>query len=145
MIKMLTIEQESEILQISHYSEIIIQILYMHKALSLIKLITFAYIIKNGKYDLYNSKNTKELTYRSISLLSGNYSDFINNIKPILKSINILVSNQRIELENSIVKLIHYKSVLNQMYEKESFIYKAINDSKRMSDRQFLKEVITNV
>ncbi|MEI3254734.1 MAG: hypothetical protein V8R83_05450 [Candidatus Gastranaerophilaceae bacterium] len=142
---MLTIEQESEILQISHYSEIIIQILYMHKALSLIKLITFAYIIKNGKYDLYNSKNTKELTYRSISLLSGNYSDFINNIKPILKSINILVSNQRIELENSIVKLIHYKSVLNQMYEKESFIYKAINDSKRMSDRQFLKEVITNV
>ena len=104
---MLTIEQESEILQISHYSEIIIQILYMHKALSLIKLITFAYIIKNGKYDLYNSKNTKELTYRSISLLSGNYSDFINNIKPILKSINILVSNQRIELENSIVKLIH--------------------------------------
>lgn len=142
---MLTIEQESEILQISHYSEIIIQILYMHKALSLIKLITFAYIIKNGEYDLYNSKNTKELTYRSISLLSGNYSDFINNIKPILKSINILVSNQRIELENSIVKLIHYKSVLNQMYEKESFIYKAINDSKRMSDRQFLKEVITNV
>lgn len=142
---MLTIEQESEILQISHYSEIIIQILYMHKALSLIKLITFAYIIKNGKYDLYNSKNTKELTYRSISLLSGNYSDFINNIKPILKSINILVSNQRIELENSIVKLIHYKSVLNQMYKKESFIYKAINDSKRMSDRQFLKEVITNV
>ena len=142
---MLTIEQESGILQISHYSEIIIQILYMHKALSLIKLITFAYIIKNGKYDLYNSKNTKELTYRSISLLSGNYSDFINNIKPILKSINILVSNQRIELENSIVKLIHYKSVLNQMYEKESFIYKAINDSKRMSDRQFLKEVITNV
>ena len=94
---------------------------------------------------MYNSKNTKELTYRSISLLSGNYSDFINNIKPILKSINILVSNQRIELENSIVKLIHYKSVLNQMYEKESFIYKAINDSKRMSDRQFLKEVITNV
>ena len=142
---MLTNEQESEILQISHYSEIIIQILYMHKALSLIKLITFAYIIKNGEYDLYNSKNTKELTYRSISLLSGNYSDFINNIKPILKSINILVSNQRIELENSIVKLIHYKSVLNQMYEKESFIYKAINDSKRMSDRQFLKEVITNV
>ena len=142
---MLTIEQESEILQISHYSEIIIQILYMHKALSLIKLITFAYIIKNGKYDLYNSKNTKELTYRIISLLSGNYSDFINNIKPILKSINILVSNQRIELENSIVKLIQYKSVLNQIYEKESFIYKAINDSKRMSDRQFLKEVITNV
>lgn len=142
---MLTIEQESEILQISHYSEIIIQILYMHKVLSLIKLITFAYIIKNGKYDLYNSKNSKELTYRCISLLSGNYSDFINNIKPILKSINILVSNQRIELENSIVKLIRYKSVLNQMYEKESFIYKAINDSKRMSDRQFLKEVITNV
>lgn len=142
---MLTIKQESEILQICHYSEIIIQILCMHKVLSLIKLITFAYIIKNGKYDLYNAKNSKELAYRSISLLSGNYNDFINNIKPILKSIDILVSNKRIKLENSIVKLIHYKSVLNQIYEKESFIYKAINDSKRMSDRQFLKEVITNV
>lgn len=142
---MLTIEQESEILQISHYSEIIIQILCMHKALSLIKLITFTYIIKNGKYNLYNAKNSKELAYRGISLLSGNYNDFIGNIKPILKSIDILVSNKRIELENSIVKLIHYKSVLNQIYEEESFIYKAINDSKRMSDRQFLKEVITNV
>lgn len=142
---MLTIEQESEILQISHYSEIIIQILYMHNVLSLIKLITFAYIIKNGRYDLYNSNNSRELAYRSISLLSGNYCDYLNNIKPILKSINILVSNKRIELKNSIVKLIHYKSVLNQIYEKESFIYKAINDSNRMSDRQFLKEVITNV
>ena len=142
---MLTIEQESEILQISHYSEIIIQILYIHNVLSLIKLITFSYIIKNGRYDLYNSNHSRELAYRSISLLSGNYNDFISNIKPILKSIDILVSNRRIELENSIVKLIHYKSVLNQIYEKESFIYKAINDSKRMSDRQFLKEVITNV
>lgn len=142
---MLTIEQESEILQISHYTEIIIQILCLHNVLSLIKLITFAYIIKNEKYDLYNSKNSKELAYRSLSLLSGNYNDFINNIRPILKSIDILVSNKRIELENSIVKLIHYKSVLNQIYEKESFIYKAINDSKKMSDRQFLKEVITNV
>ena len=142
---MLTIEQESEILQISHYSEIIIQILYMHNVLSLIKLITFAYIIRNGRYDLYNSNNSRELAYRSISLLSGNYCDFLNYINPNLKSIIILVSNKRIELKNSIVKLIHYKSVLNQIYEKESFIYKAINDSKRMSDRQFLKEVITNV
>ncbi len=142
---MLTIEQEAEILQISHYSEIIIQVLYMHNVLSLIKLITFAYIIKNGKYDLYNSNNSKELTYRSISLLSGNYNDFVNNIKPILKSINILISNKKIKMDKSMLKLLQYKSVLNQIYEKDSFIYKAIDDSKRMSDRQFLKEVITNV
>lgn len=142
---MITIEQESEILQISHYSEIIIQILCMHKVLSLIKLITFAYIIKNGKYNLYSSNSSRELTYRSLSLLSGNYNDFVHNIKPILKSIHILISCKRIAMENSIVKLINYKSVLNQIYEETSFIYKAINDSKRMSDRQFLKEVICNV
>lgn len=142
---MLTIEQESEVLQISHYTEIIIQILYMHKVLSLIKLIVFAYIIKNKNYDLYRSNSSIELRYKGISLLSGSYNDFLHNIKPILKSIHILVSSKRITIENSIVQILHYKSVLNQIYEESSFIYKAINDSKRMSDRQFLKEVICNV
>ena len=73
---------------------------------------------KKERYTLLNAKNSKELAYRSLSLLSGNYNDFINNIKPILKSIDILVLNKRIELENSIVKRIHFKSVLNQIYEK---------------------------
>lgn len=142
---MLTIEQESEVLQISRYTEIIIQILYMHKVLSLIKLIVFAYIIKNKNYGLYRSNSSIELRYKGISLLSGSYKDFLYNIKPILKSIHILVSSKRITIENSIVQILHYKSVLNQIYEESSFIYKAINDSKRMSDRQFLKEVICNV
>lgn len=142
---MQTIELEAEIMQISRYCEIIIQILYMNSMMSLLKLITFAYIIKTGKHNLYTARSSKELAYKSISLISGDYKNFINDTEVILKAIHILSSNKRIKIENSMVKAVHIVSVLNQIYEKNSFIYKAINESKKMSDRQFLKEVISNV
>lgn len=142
---MSSIEQEAEIMRISRYCEIIVQILYMNNIMSLLKLITFAYIIKTGKYNLYTAKSSKELVYKSISLISGDYKNFINDTEVILKAIHILSSNKRIKVEKSVVQALHIVSVLNQIYEKNSFIYKAINESKKMSDRQFLKEVISNV
>lgn len=142
---MLTIEQEAEVLKISKYCEIITQIIDIHKVLSVIKLLVYSYIVKNCKIDLFDCRTSTELVYRSISLMTGNFDIFLNEIPVILKSIHILFASKKINIEDSIVKPINTIYAINRLYDIDSFIYKAINESKKMSDRQFLKEVISNV
>lgn len=143
-----TIEDEAEILQVSRYCEIIIQILAINKSLSLVKMLTFAFLLKNQVYlkqNLFPANTSVEIVYRYISALSGQFKEFLNNIPYILNAIHLLKSDNRITINNSIIKAIRIKMSLNQMYDESAFIYKVINESKKMTDRQFLKEVINNV
>lgn len=145
---MVTIEQESEALQISRYCEIIMQILATNKILTLIKLITFAYILKNKEYlkeDVYMVTNDKDVIFKCLSIMSGLFNEFAQTIPYIIKAIHLLKINNMIDIKDNIITPTKIKTVLNQMYDNNTFIYKAIESSKKMSDRQFLKEVITNV
>lgn len=145
---MATIEIEAEVLQISRYCEIIIQILSINKSLSIVKILVFAFILKNNVYlqgNLYSANTSIEIVYKCISTLSGQFNDFLSNIPFILKAIHILKTDGRISIDNSLIKPMRIKNVLNQMYDETSFVYDAIKESKKMSDRQFLKEVISNV
>lgn len=139
------IELDSEILQISLYCEIIIQILSLHKQLSLIKLIVFSFIIKNKNQCVYTSKDTNEITYKCLSILSGQFKSFLNDIPIIIKSVDILHKNNRISVKNSVVIPVHITFATNQIYDTNDFFYKAISESKYIPDKHFLKEVINNV
>lgn len=146
---MTTIELESEILQVSRYCEILTQILAINKAQSLIKLIVFAYLLKNEFYlkeNVHRSNTSNEIVYKCLSILSGQYEDFVKNIQVIIEALHMLKLDKRVTISNTgLVSSIRIKMVLNQMYDEDSFIYNAIKASRNMSDRQFLKEVINNV
>ena len=140
-----TIELTAEILMISRYCEIITQILYINKALSLVKLVIFSYIVKNIDLCTYTSKDSNEVTYKCLSMISGKFHLFLDNLPIIIKALNILNKNNRIKIEKNIVYPMHSVFALNQIYEENSFIYKAIKDSKNIPDKYFLKEVVSNV
>lgn len=145
---MITIEDEAEVLQVSRYCEIINQILNVNKSLSIVKMLVFAFILKNDVYlqeNVYSANTSIEIVYKCISILSGQFNDFLDNIFFILKAIHLLMLDNRIIIENSLIKPVRIKNVLNQMYDETFFIYDAIKESNKMSDRQFLKEVINNV
>lgn len=146
---MTTIELESEVLQVSRYCEIITQILTINKEQSLVKLVVFAYLLKNQFYlkeNIYRSNTSNEIVYKCLSALSGQYEDFVKNIQIIIESLHLLKIDKRISIsDKGLISLIRIKMVLNQMYDEDSFIYKAIKASRNMSDRQFLKEVTNNV
>lgn len=139
------IEVDAEILQMSLYCEFIIQILSLHKQLSLIKLIVFSFIVKNKNKCVYTSRDTNEITYKCLSILSGQYQNFLEDIPIIIKSIHLLNKNNRISIENSIVTPVQVVFATNQIYDKNDFLYKAISESKYIPDKHFMKEVINNV
>ena len=112
---MKNLELKAETIQISVYINIILNILQKHNELSLSKILFFSYLIKKQNFvpeKIYTAKNTREIVYKAISLVSGEYVDYCANI---------------------------------QIYQESAFIGKAIEESKKMSEKQFMKEVISNV
>lgn len=145
---MIRLNDEIEALQISFFSEIILDILSRHEELSLIKVSLFAYLIKSNRsniYRIYNGKTNNDLVYKAVSLLSGEYQTFCKSMPYILKAVHLLNSIQKISEENQTLKVC--KSDINKIsiFKENSFIDKAIEASKKMSDKQFAKEVINCV
>ncbi|QTB24007.1 hypothetical protein J1907_08120 [Lysinibacillus sphaericus] len=145
---MIRLNDEIEALQISFFSEIILDILSRHEELSLIKVSLFAYLIKSNRsniYRIYNGKTSNDLVYKAVSLLSGEYQTFCKSMPYILKAVHLLISIQKISEENQILKVC--KSDINKIsiFKENSFIDKAIEASKKMSDKQFTKEIINCV
>lgn len=145
---MQNLELEAETIQVSIYTNIVLNILKSHKELSVNKTLLFSYLIKKEKFRLgkiYNANNTQDVVCKAISLLSGEYVEYCENIKFILKAIHLLVISKRIELNGCLLSWINGQKVAKSLYQESPFIEKAIEESKKMSDRQFMKEVTSNV
>ena len=139
-------ELKTEVLLVSKYCSLILQILNVHKQLSVNKMIFFAYLLKNrNNYykSLYNANTANDIVIKAISQISGDYDEYCKNIKYVVEAIHILIKNNDIILHNSILMCIN-ECKSNDVYD-DKFIKKAIEESNNFSDRQFLKEVLNNV
>lgn len=146
--KMNDLQLESEAMQISIYCHVICQILNLHKQIDYVKLIFIAYIVKTKKNligILYNNRNSIDLTDKMVSLLIGDYKNFCNSINYIIKAIHLLINNKNIELENNMIFYKKINGYEQEIYEKDSFLYKSIEEINKLEDYQFLKEIIQNV
>ena len=112
---MRNLELESEAIRISKFCHIICQILYMHKELSLNKLIFFAYVIKTkGEClsSIFTANNTKYLDNKVTSVINGDYTNYCKNIDVILKAIHILILNKNCKIEDCFVFFISKKGYI---------------------------------
>lgn len=145
---MQNLELEAETIQISIYTNIILNILNKHKQLSVNKMVFFSYLIKKEKFRLgkiYTANNTQDIICKAISLISGEYVEYCQSINFILKAIHLLIINEKVELKGYMLSEINGQKVEKNLYQESPFIKKAIEESKKISDRQFMKEVISNV
>lgn len=141
-------EIEAEILQVSIYCDIIKKLLSKHKELSIYKLIVFSYIAKKNmllQENVYNAKTKKDIVYKCISLISGDYENFCLSFKYIIEAIHFLINSKKIEYIEYKLKNVENISIDEMIFEEGKFLYNAIEESKKMSDRQFMREVISNV
>lgn len=139
-------ELKTEVLLVSKYCLVLKQILCVHKQLSVSKTLLFAYLIKNENnyYSvLFNGNNSTDVVVKAISQISGNYADYCKNIPYIIEAIHLLIQNGDIFLNNSTL-LCSDKNIGKEKYTNK-FLQNAINESYNFSDRQFLKEVLSNV
>ena len=139
-------ELKTEVLLVSKYCYLITLILKAHKQLSVNKMIFFAYLLKNDNNyykALYNANTDNDIVIKAILQISGNYTEYCKNIRYIIEAIHLLVENNDIILHNSIL-MCKYEGNLDDVYDNK-FIKKAIDESDNFSDRQFLKEVLSNV
>lgn len=142
------INKQTESIQLSIYCNIICQILKEHKALSICKIITFSYLMKQNRFlggTIYTAKNTQDVVFKGLSLLSGDFEWFCKSVPYIIKALHILINNKLILLENDILTLASNDVHFDIIYEENNFIKNVIEESKYMTDRQFMKEVTYNV
>lgn len=145
---MRNLKSESETIQVSIYCDIIKQILKRHKELSVSKMLVFSYLIKRDKFAyrcVYTANTSQDLIYKGLSLLAGDYVGFCDSIEYIIKAIHILKLKNLIELENNIIIEIPSAGIGKVVYEESMFLGKVIEASKKMTDKQFMKEVTYNV
>lgn len=145
---MQNLKYEVEAIQISIYCDIIKQILRKHEELSLSKMLVFSYLIKNDYFllsNVYKANSSQDLIYKGLSLLSGNYKGFCESVEYIMKAIHLLINCDAVIIENTILKSASTVDRLKMVYQESPFIENTIEASKRMTDKQFMKEVMYNV
>lgn len=135
-----------EVLLISKYCDIVIKILAVHRNLSVNKTIFFAFLLNKQSFnfeDVYRSNTSHDVLLKSISQIAGSYQYFCQSIEFIIKAIHLLIANNQLLLNGT--ELIYSKEGVSNLSYNNKFIETAINESQDFSDRQFLKEVISNV
>lgn len=136
----------AEAVIVSRYCDIILGISQRHGNISVNKILVFSFLIKKNTFtdnEVYSVKNSKDIILKCISKLSGAFQDYCNEIEYILKAIHLLIQNGDLIFENEKIKYIS-KSNKPTLVENK-FIEKCIIESNKMTDRQFLKEVMYNV
>ena len=145
---MQNLKYEVEAIQISIYCDIIKQILRKHEELSLSKMLVFSYLIKNDNYllsNVYKANSSQDLIYKGLSLLAGNYKGFCESVEYIMKAVHLLVNCDTVIIENTILKFVSTAERPKMVYQESPFIVNTIEASKKMTDKQFMKEVMYNV
>ena len=143
-----SLAKEAEAIQLSIYCDIVCQILFLHRSISVNKLLPIAYILK--RYDLYKktytTRDTNDLAYKLISFLNGRFSDYCKDIDIITKSLHLLILNGNIAFEDGILFFHERKdSAKSLLYDENTFFYNAIEECRKMPEIQFLKEILQNV
>lgn len=136
----------AEAIIISRYCDIILGVLQKHNNLSVNKILVFSFLIKKNIFidkEVYNTRNSKDIILKCISKLSGAFQDYCNEIEYIFKAIHLLIKNGDLLIESEI--LIYNSKNNKSVFIDSRFIDKCINESKKITDRQFLKEVMNNV
>ncbi|WP_223635286.1 hypothetical protein [Planococcus sp. 4-30] len=139
---------QAESLQLSIYCEIVLNTLSDHKELSLIKTAVYAYLIKKYKLNshrVYDGRHTSDTVYKSLSLLSGDFEGYCDSIEFIIKSIDILNNENLIFIEDNILKINPEVENTKKITGDNIFLNRAIRESKKLTDKQFLKEVLASV
>ena len=77
--------------------------------------------------------------------MSGDFEGFSISVPYIIKSLHLLKNKKIVEIENEKVFLTEGQMTINSIYEESSFMTKVIEESKMISDRQFMKEVVYSV
>ena len=142
------IDSEIEAIQIAIYVNIVQNLLLKHQELSLIKVLTFSYLVKVERFNsgaIYTSKTTHDTVCKAISMMAGEYAEYCNSVQYILKAIHVLIDSDRIKMVGSMLYCSKDKPVDIAIYEESAFLKLAVEASKRMTDRQFLKEVTASV
>lgn len=142
------LKQELEIVQISIYCDIIMMLLKEHKTLSLIKLPVFSYLTKKENLiqnSVFRISNTKEIVNKYLSLLSGDLDNFFISYEYILKAIHVLIENEVIEQKGIFISKKNKLDISDFVFKENDFTKKVIEKSKTMSDKQFMREVLSNV
>jgi hypothetical protein len=137
---------EEESIMTAEYTYIILGLLRKHKSLSVVKIALFSYLIKKQKYyrdPVYLGNNSTEVVFKSISLLAGMFEDYCENQKYIIEALHLLIINNDIEIKNDLLSAINVTLEIENMDNK--FIDNAIEESKKYTDRQIMKEIVTNV
>ena len=139
---------EVEIIQTSIYCNIIPMLLKEHNSLSLNKLIVYSYLLKKESlipHSVFKSTNNKDIVNKYLSLLSGDLNNLFYSYKYILEAIHILLRNELIKLNGTIITKTNKLEIEKFVYKEDEFTKKVIEKTKTMSDKQFMREVLSNV
>lgn len=148
MIVMRDILKQTEVLQMSIYCEIIFIILQRHKKISIAKLLVFSYLFRMNNYfgkQIYNMNNKQDVLLKALSLMKGDFEVFCNTTPFIIKAMHLLVLNNIIKVEQNMVLFLKQGKFKARVENEDKFITNAISESCFLSDKQFLKEVLSNV
>ncbi len=137
-----------EAVQISVYLDAAYTILKEHNDMSIIQLSFYTYAINKIRFfekEIYTAKVKKDVVVKAISVISGDFDGFLNACPFIIKALHIMNKAQIISVEGNYIHLLdkNYKNVNKKRLS--NFENKAIMESKRWSDRRFIKEVLHSV
>ena len=77
-------------------------------------------------------KNTQDLVCKAVSLISGEYMEYCENVKFILqKAVHLLFINSKVKMEGSLLYLSDESDVKKSLYQESPFIENAIEVSKK--------------
>lgn len=139
-------EIDREIIISSSYCNIIKQIVCSHSGISINKLLVFAYIVKKNRFyefDIYSGRDGNDLVFKAISQISGSFDDYCESVQFIVFAIHLLAINNVISFHAGHLFWPDAKAKVTIGFSR--FIDKTLDESGPLSDRQFLKEVISNV
>lgn len=141
------IEQEMEIRQISMYCDIIKNVLKEHHSLSIPKMCVFSFLIKQEcviDSAIFMNTITTNIVSKYLSLLIGKFEQFEKSYEFIFKALNILIVNSVIRNQEGVLSLVKIETS-STLYEEREFTKKVIEESKKWSDKRFMREVLYNV
>lgn len=138
---------EYEVILTSFYIDVISRIVSNNPSISVIKLVFFSFLIKKEhfrKFNTYSGNTSRDLINKVISLASGSFDKFCDNISYIFFAIHLLKINNKIEISSE-GKCIWISSDEKQTQTYGKIIIDALKKSFYVTDDQFLKEVVANV
>lgn len=141
----MTIHEERDVLLTSEYIDILYSVISQKKSISLVKFCLFAFVIKQTQGYLkpfYPAITKNDSVLRTISMIGGSFSDFINDHQFIFAAIDLAANAEKVSINNGVIRLL---TEVRGSHSFDPFILKAISDSDRFTDRQFAKEIVKHV